>query len=106
MQDRDVLLYLRAAKQRLEAADVLAEQATARRKARLNLDAIYLSGYCIECCVKALILSRTPPRRRPALISKYFRGPRAHQFDNLMTLLHQTGTHSPRELRYQILKTQ
>ena len=45
--------FQRAAAQRLNAAETLLRE-------KLTLDAQYLSGYAVECSLKALILELTP----------------------------------------------
>lgn len=71
--------FLRAAEQRLETADFLMRHG-------FHLDSMYLSGYCAECALKAIILRRTPSARR-AGVAEGFRGAKTHSFDHLKTLL-------------------
>lgn len=45
-----------------------------------NTAAIYLGGYAVECILKALWLSRVPPRQRAKVIES-FRGERGHDLE-------------------------
>ena len=45
--------------------------------------AVYLTGYGVECMLKALILSAVPARRRTNILAS-FRGSRAHEFEWLL----------------------
>lgn len=45
-----------------------------------NTAAIYLAGYAVECILKALWLSRVPPRRRSKQVES-FRGEKGHDLD-------------------------
>lgn len=75
--------FYRAAKQRLEDADLL-----------LELDrttgAVYLAGYAVECMLKALALNQCPPSRRKDL-SESFRGAKAHDFEWLKDRYFEVG---------------
>lgn len=72
--------FLRAASQRLEAANLLLESG-------LSLDAVYLAGYVVECALKALILQRTPARRRPEVCQELTAGSRSQNYDVLVAIL-------------------
>ena len=65
--DIDARRYYRVAYQRLEDGSLMLDKLD-RPKA-----AIYLTGYAVECILKALILANTPTRARPN-ISRSFRG--------------------------------
>ena len=52
--------------------------------------AIYLAGYCVECILKALILSMVPQGKRTELLGS-FRGSKAHDFDWLKTRYFENG---------------
>lgn len=58
-QDTDARRYYRVAVQRLRESELIL------RKLNLAHAAIYLSGYAVECILKALILVRTPSGKRP-----------------------------------------
>lgn len=73
--------YRRAATQRLGAATFLLENST------YFLDAVYLAGYAAECSLKALILTRTPTRKRAAVFEEISLGAKAHNFDFLAGVL-------------------
>lgn len=71
-RDKDARLFYRVAMQRLEDARFLLE-------ADRGLAAVYLSGYCVECLLKALILTRLPATNRKEMV-KQFRGGKAHDY--------------------------
>lgn len=74
-----VKTFFRAGIQRLEAAEILYDQG-------VLLDALYLSGYCVECSMKAMILSRVPKSRRKPFVEENFLGQRAHDIEFLRHL--------------------
>ena len=80
--------FLRAAKQRFDAALFLA-------RAEMNLDAIYLAGYAIECACKALLIERTPVSQRATLDVEFFRGRRGHDLHVLVAALRTRGCRVP-----------
>lgn len=71
--------FFRAGKQRLEAAEVL-------YVSDKLLDSLYLVGYCVECSMKAMILSRITESRRASFVDQNFMGQRAHDFEFLRHL--------------------
>ena|SRR5262245_59739674 len=80
-RERDIRLFERAAKQRLEAALFLFNHG-------FNLDAVYLAGYVVECALKALILKWTPRNDFRAVLAKLTEaGARGHDFVYLKDLL-------------------
>jgi HEPN domain-containing protein len=68
----DVRRFMRAAEQRLKEARFLLEH-------DFTTAAVYLSGYAVECGLKALLLSDEPSARNRETI-KLFRGARGHSF--------------------------
>lgn len=78
-RDKDARLFYRAAKQRLADAVFLlgAERTTA---------ATYLGGYCVECVLKALLLSRCPRGKKEDILNS-FRRAGGHDFDRLRYVL-------------------
>ena len=89
--DPDVQKFLRAAKQRLTAAEFLAS-------GQHWLDASYLAGYAPECALKALILARTPAAQRPMVRKDHFRSAKGHNLDHLKALLAQRKVFVPPEV--------
>ena len=83
--------FLRAAKQRFDAASFLT-------RAGMNLDGIYLAGYSIECACKALLIERTPASRRSELKVAFFHGRRGHSLYGLSAALAQRGCRFPPEV--------
>jgi HEPN domain-containing protein len=84
------LKFLRAAEQRLATAEFLLKNA-------YYLDCMYLSGYGVECAMKALILSRTPRNRRAAAAAG-FRGAKSHNFEHLKERLNMVNCPMSTEL--------
>ena len=76
-------LFYRAAKERLEDAELLLSL-------NRTTGAVYLAGYSVECIIKSLILSAVPPSREGAILAQ-FRGRQAHDYDWLTRLYHQHG---------------
>jgi hypothetical protein len=70
--------FYRAAKQRFAEAEVLL-------RAEMEIGAVYLAGYTVECFLKALLLEGTPASLRKRLLAK-FRGSRAHDITWLRDL--------------------
>jgi hypothetical protein len=66
---------LRAGYQRFDAGELL------YREHGRTLDGVYLAGYCIECCLKVLILRLLPVRARSSFVAEEFRGQVAHDFE-------------------------
>ena len=80
---RNARLFYRAAKERLEDAELLLDL-------NRTTAAVYLAGYSVECIIKSLILSAVPPSREGAILAR-FRGAQAHDYDWLTRLYHQHG---------------
>ena len=76
-------MFYRAAKQRFEDAEFLldVDRTTA---------AVYLSGYSVECILKALILGAVPSAQEAEILA-LFRGARAHDYDWLLRLYAERG---------------
>lgn len=72
--------FQRAARQRLSTAAFLLEH-------DYTLDAVYLSGYVIECSLKALILAVTPEKERADILKQITAGSRGHDREILSGLL-------------------
>lgn len=75
--------FYRAAKQRLDGAQLLLEM-------ERTTAAIYLAGYSVECMLKALILSAVPQAQEEELLER-FRGARAHDYEWLLQLYAEKG---------------
>jgi HEPN domain-containing protein len=76
-------VFYQAAQQRLLDAQYLLED-------NRNTGAVYLSGYAVECILKALILSMVPRKGRASVLDS-FRGSRAHDYRWLERLYRQKG---------------
>ena len=92
MADPRVLRFIKAAAQRLGAADTLLSDSQ-------YLDATYLAGYVVECSLKALLLSYIPVAERADFVRESFRGASAHDFEFLMHHLRQRGINISPEIR-------
>jgi len=80
--------YYRVAYQRLEDGTLLFEQL------ERHSPAVYLSGYAVECILKALLIAATPAGRRGELLDS-FRGSTAHSIDWLRQQLAQRRVIAP-----------
>lgn len=82
--------YYRAAVQQLDDARVVlavTERTTA---------AVYLAGYCVECLLKALVLTQTPPGQREAVQQQLL----THNFELLLAMyLARGGATVPKSVR-------
>ena len=76
--------FLRVARQRFNAAEVLFE-------ADLTLDAQYVGGYVVECAFKALIIEATAEADRPAKLIRITRGASMHTPETLLQELRNVG---------------
>ena len=72
-QGPEARTYYQAAWQRLDDAEFLLG-------VNRTTGVMYLAGYCVECMLKALVLSSTPLKQR-VRIAATFRGAKAHDFD-------------------------
>jgi hypothetical protein len=86
-KDIDARRYYLVALQRLEDGKLLF------KLSRWNA-AIYLSGYAVECILKALILTSTPRNRRDERVAS-FRGRNAHNIEWLSRQLVGCGVKVP-----------
>lgn len=76
---------MKVAVQRLTAAEQIFETLG------LNIEAQYIGGYCIECCLKALILHVTPVADRAIMLQRITRGASFHRPEVLLPLLKDRG---------------
>ncbi len=86
-RDKDAKRFYRAAGQRLEDAKVLFD-------AERALATIYLAGYCVECMLKALILTQAGKDKKEEVLGS-FRGSGAHNIDRLMAMYENYGGPRP-----------
>ncbi len=78
--------FYRVAFQRLDDGQVLLRKGVERYAA-----SIYLTGYAVECIMKAQILSASPVASHPLILREQFRGSRAHDLFWLREILAQKG---------------
>ena len=72
--------FQKAASQRFTTAEVLLKQT-------MTLDATYIGGYTVECSLKALILHRTSPEAKPAMLRRISSGASMHRPEVLLGYL-------------------
>lgn len=89
--DIDARRYYRVAYQRLEDGTLMLEKLDRPK------GAVYLTGYTVECILKALILAATSPNQRGAAL-KSFRGSIAHSLEWLRDQLAQRHIKVPAEV--------
>ena len=90
-RDKDAKRFYRAAEQRWEDAEFLLES-------ERTTAAVYLAGYCVECVLKALILSQAAKDKKDEVLST-FRGAGAHNYDWLRAMYQKHGgPQFPREI--------
>jgi hypothetical protein len=65
-----IVEYRRAAAMHYDAARFLLDQFQGRGSSPHACEVVYLSGYIAECILKALLLTRTPPRLHPCLLEE------------------------------------
>ncbi|MEJ7640485.1 MAG: HEPN domain-containing protein [Singulisphaera sp.] len=80
--------FQKAAAQRLTTAETLLRE-------RLTLDAQYLSGYTVECSLKALIMELTPDPDKPDTLKKITAGAKMHRPEMLLGELRNLGVALP-----------
>jgi hypothetical protein len=66
---------------------------------------MYIAGYVVECSLKALILARTPARRRAAMCEEISRGQRGHDVEYLKARLKQVKCEVPRDVVERLRRT-
>jgi HEPN domain-containing protein len=82
-QNKHARQFYRAAEQRWEDAEFLLES-------ERTTAAVYLAGYCVECMLKALILSQAPSDEKENVLNT-FRGSVAHKYDWLRFMYKEYG---------------
>lgn len=84
-KSKEARLFYRAAEQRWEDAEFLFSEDVRRTTA-----SVYLAGYCVECMLKALILSQVPKGEREEML-ELFRGRKAHDYEWLRDVYYSKG---------------
>lgn len=95
-RDINARKYHRVAYQRLEDGVLL------QNKLHRSNAAIYMTGYAVECILKALLLSSTPPRAQAPLLNS-FRGAMGHDLMRLRSELGQCGISIPAHVKDELL---
>jgi hypothetical protein len=68
--------FFKVAQQRYTTCELL-------NKYKLYVDQLYLTGYVVECALKALILHDAPRKERKGILEKITRGAGCHDYENL-----------------------
>jgi hypothetical protein len=76
-RDPRVIRFIRVAEMHRDAATALIETLSRRSASRAANVVIYLTGYILECSLKAWMISLTPVGKREMIV-KQFRGRKAH----------------------------
>jgi HEPN domain-containing protein len=66
-------------------------------RARRYAGACYISGYGVECSLKALLLKKSVAGQRPKVL-KFFRGKNGHDLEQIKKKLRERGVHFPRAM--------
>ena len=88
--------FWRVARQRFTDAESLFRE-------HRYIGAVYLTGYAVECSLKALILARTPPKDQATLVKGDFIGSRGHNLEHFKELLKEKNQHMPQEV-YEVFR--
>lgn len=92
----EVKRFNRAAAAHLDAARSLFSQCPAKGMSTRGHDVVYLSGYVVECVLKALLLSRSPEKHHAIVIRK-LKEEVGHNLEKLKVELVQKGVVFSRE---------
>jgi len=94
-RDIDARKYSRVAKQRLDEAKLILD------KLELFAAAEYMGGYAVECILKALVLTVTPPSQRPPAGEKtveWLKNEFGHDLSALRRWAAARGAQMPRDI--------
>ena len=85
--------YIRAAEMHREAAATLLEASHGRLRSLLCTEVVYLSGYVVECSLKAYLLSHVPVKKHSERIEKFKAN--GHDLEKLLSWLAAKRRHLP-----------
>lgn len=94
--------FLRAAEMHREAARTSLAQCPRRSTSRLATEVIYLSGYVVECGLKAVLVSHTPLKQHERLMEEVLKGRIKHNLELLKDELIDKGIVWPLTRREQL----
>lgn len=63
--------FMQAGQKHLEASALLLRGCPEHSASQMSGEVIYLSGYVVECCLKALLLSQIPSEKHDAMIEDF-----------------------------------
>ena len=96
-RDIEARRYYRVAYQRLDEGFLIL------RQLEKPTIATYLTGYAVECILKALLIASTPPQGR-AMVLRSFRGGAGHDLLGLAERVAQCGARMPPDVRKQLVR--
>src|SRR5438477_9757100 len=88
--------FNRAAAAHLDAAKSLLDVCPEKVSSTLGHDVVYLSGYVVECSLKALFLTQHPQQKHKELV-EWFREKLKHNLEWLKEELNKKGVNFPKE---------
>src|SRR4051794_6089757 len=92
----EVKRFYRAASAHLDAARALVGGCPEKSASTRGHDVVYLSGYVVECALKALLLHQHPQRKHQELV-EWFREKLKHNLELLKEKLDKKGVNFTRE---------
>jgi len=90
----EVVRFYRAAAGHRVAARALLDHCPEQTASVLGHEAIYLSGYVVECSLKALLLTRFPRAKHPEVVG-WFKRELKHDLERLKVELRKKGVGFP-----------
>jgi HEPN domain-containing protein len=100
---KEVKRFIRAAAAHRDAAKQLLATCPEAATSTRGHDVVYLSGYVVECALKALYLSRRPEREHVE-IQKWFREQIKHNLEGLAREIQDAGVVIPRLQKEKLLR--
>ena len=95
-QSSEVKKFIRAAAVHREGAEVLLKSCPERGRSVLAHEVIYLSGYVVECALKALLLNCSPKAKHPEKV-EWLKAELKHYLEKLKHELSKKGVELPDE---------
>jgi hypothetical protein len=92
----EVKRFYRAAEAHLDAARVLLAHCPKEGSSTRGHEVVYLSGYAVECSLKALLLTQSPRKQHQKVI-EWFKTDLKHNLERLKVELTKKGIHVSNE---------
>jgi HEPN domain-containing protein len=99
----EVKRFYRAAAAHLDAARELLDACPEKAASARGHDVVYLSGYVVECVLKALLLSRVPEKKHQTELKK-LKQELGHDLEKLKKELSQKGVDLPKEQKENVYR--